>query len=196
MTKKTVKNYAASAFHAVADKAEAIAGIGYFLGNAILLTKNGVDFNLETLTAVFFIGNAIVLSTLAKNNPAFFRLAGALTMAGSACFAASGYGQEGFVNQTISMLPSFAAGAMMTLRTSPKGEDIIDEDKKPAKYANIAAGGIQVPGRGFLIAAGFQRGDMGLVVSGVVWGIADLGLALSDTIVKDWSSSRMQNKPA
>ena len=54
MTKKTVKNYAASAFHAVADKAEAIAGIGYFLGNAILLTKNGVDFNLETLTAVFY----------------------------------------------------------------------------------------------------------------------------------------------
>ena len=159
MTKKTVKNYAASAFHAVADKAEAIAGIGYFLGNAILLTKNGVDFNLETLTAVFFIGNAIVLSTLVKNNPAFFRLAGALTMAGSACFAASGYGQEGFVNQTISMLPSFAAGAMMTLRTSPKGEDIIDEDKKPAKYANIAAGGIQVPGRGFLIAAGFFNAE-------------------------------------
>jgi hypothetical protein len=151
--------------------------MGYMAGNLILLVKQGLDFNLETLAGCLLMAQALAAWNINRNS-FFLKLAGGLNVLGGLVLAASAWGLAGFISQAIGALPLIGSGLMM-FRGSAGGNGNVS-GSFVRKYPVVAAGMLQVMFRPFLLYSGLQRGDPGLILASLFWAAGDLALAASD----------------
>ncbi len=168
--------------------ASRISSLGYASGNLVLLSKNGLTASMDSAAGLLYLGSTACL-WFAKHNPALLKTAGYFIMTAAATLGASAYGQPGFASQVAGALPSLATGFLMTLGGAPPVESESEGGLKrtllkPYRFLRqnpvMSGGVIDAVGKPLLMNAAVARGDTGLAITALLWGIGSLGLANSD----------------